>query len=387
MNVLLLSQFFSTTKGGGEYLFNIITKKLDEHNHKVWVITNRILDEKYENSENVKIIFVPPILEYKGGLPPSFLDNIRFVINAIIKGLKIIKNEKIELIHSNNFSPALAGSILSLFTSKPHITSIWDIFTLCGKDYWSKWVNQKGVSKIHGIIGPRFEKLVLKIPCKAIHTISEATNDDLVKFGAKKPIHVIFPAIEKIKCKKIQQNPLQFIYIGRLVFYKNLEVLIKAINIVRKTEPKIKLMIIGGGPHESEIRNLINELKLESNIKLIGYVTTKEKFELLSQSNAMVFPSLCEGFGLVILEAFSQNKPVLVSDIRPMSDIVSNNETGYVLDPHDEHEWARKMLELIQNPEISINMGQIGMEQLESRYSMQKMYEEIIQMYKNYVKS
>ena len=387
MNVLILSQFFSTTKGGGEYLFNIITKKLDEHNHKVWVITNRILDEKYENSENVKIIFVPPILEYKGGLPPSFLDNIRFVINAIIKGLKIIKNEKIELIHSNNFSPALAGSILSFFTSKPHITSIWDIFTLCGKDYWSKWVKQKGVSKIHGIIGPRFEKLVLKIPCKAIHTISEATNDDLVKFGAKKPIHVIFPAIEKIEYKKIQQNPLQFIYIGRLVFYKNLEVLIKAINIARKTEPKIKLVIVGGGPHESEIRNLINELKLESNIKLIGYVTTKEKFELLSQSNAMVFPSLCEGFGLVILEAFSQNKPVLVSDIRPMSDIVSNNETGYVLDPHDEHEWARKMLELIQNPEISINMGQIGMEQLESRYSMQKMYEEIIQMYKNYVKS
>ena len=144
-------------------------------------------------------------------------------------------------------------------------------------------------------------------------------------------------------------------------------------------------MIVGGGPHESVIRNLISELNLESHIELTGYVSTKEKFELLSKSNALVFPSLCEGFGLVILEAFSQNKPVLVSDLRPMSDIVSHNETGYVLDPHDEVVWAKKMLELIKNPEISMRMGQLAKERLENNYSMQKMYEKILQMYENFI--
>ena len=68
-----------------------------------------------------------------------------------------------------------------------------------------------------------------------------------------------------------------------------------------------------------------------------------------------------------------------------MSDIVSHNETGYVLDPHDETEWAKKIFELIKNPEISLGMGRLGREQLESKYSMQKMYEKIIKMYESFV--
>jgi len=41
MNILLLSQFFSTTRGGGEYVFSLMAKKFAENNHKVWVITNK----------------------------------------------------------------------------------------------------------------------------------------------------------------------------------------------------------------------------------------------------------------------------------------------------------------------------------------------------------
>jgi len=385
MNILLLTQFFSTTKGGGEYVFSTIAKKMAENNHKVWVITNKILGENYIHHKNIQIIFVPPTLDYQGGLPPTFSDNLKYLFNAVGKGRKIIKKEKIDIIHSNNFSPAFAGAILSFLTSKPHIIAIWDIFTLCGKDYWKQWVKQKNVSKIHAILGPRFEKLVLKIPSKAIHTISDATNDDLIKFGAKKPIYIIFPSIESVDSTQNSQNSFLFVYIGRLVFYKNIEVLIKAINIARKTEPQIKLVIMGGGPHENVIKNLIKELNLESNVELAGYVNTKDKFELLSKSNALVFPSLCEGFGLVILEAFSQNKPALVSNIRPMSDIVSHNETGYVLDPYDEYVWAKAMLELIKNPELSIRMGRQANEQLKNNYNMQKMYEKILQMYENFI--
>jgi len=381
VKILILSQFFSSTRGGGEYVFTTIAKKLSENNHKVWVITNKIEHEQYTPNKNIQLIFVPPTLKYEGGLPPSFSDNLRYSLNTITKGVSIIKREKIDIIHSNNFSPALAGSILSLFTSKPHITSIWDIFTLCGKDYWQKWVKQKKVSKIHGILGKKFEKLILKVPCKAIHTISEATKDDLVEFGARKPIHVIFPTIENLECKQTHQNPLQFIYIGRLVFYKNLEVLIKAIKIVKNTEPQIKLIIVGGGPHEDDIKALIHNLELESNVELTGFVTAEEKLNLLSQSNALLFPSVCEGFGLVILEAFSQNKPVLVSDLRPMSDIVTHDKTGYLLDPNDEKMWAKFILKLIKDPQHSNLMGKNGNELLQTKYNSDLMYEQIIKMY------
>lgn len=383
MKILLLSQFFSTTRGGGEHVFSLIAKNLAENGHEVWVITNKISGEDYKNHENIKLIFVKPDLQYKGGLPPSFLDNLRYSLNSIRIGLKIIKHERIDIIHSNNFSPALVGSILSFLTSKPHITSVWDIFSLCGQDYWDQWSEQAGVSKIYSLLGPFFEKIILKLSHNAIHTISESSKDDLIKFGAKKPIHVIHPAIETIKKIQTEFDPLTFVYVGRLVFYKNLEVVIRALNIVKEKYPKVKLVIIGGGPHKRSLEELIKKLGMEQNIEFSGYVSFDEKMRLVASSSALLFPSLCEGFGLVILEAFSQSKPVFVSNLRPMSDIIQHNKTGYLIDPHDPSAWSTHILETIQDTKKTEDMGKTASKELE-KYSRESMYLKILEMYKKY---
>ena len=381
MNILLLSQFFSTTRGGGEYVFNLVAKNLAKNGHNVYIITNKIQGEQYQTQQNIKIIFIPPTLQYKGGLPPGFSDNIRYTLNAIKTGLDTIKHYNIDIIHSNNFAPALAGSILSTITSKPHITTIHDIFSLCGKNYWKEWGKQSDISKLNVTLAPFFEKLSIKLRYDCIHTVSEATRDDLIKFGAKKPIHVIHNAVETTPTHNTPTNPFQFVYIGRLVFYKNLEVLIKAVDIIKKSEPKIKLVIIGSGPHKDTLYKLVQDLKLEKNIEFKGYVSPEEKSKTLETSNALLFPSLCEGFGLVILESFDQSRPVLVSNVRPMSDIVSHKQDGFVLDPHNENLWAEHMLHLARNPQESSEMGKKGNQVLQTRYSQDALYKKIIDMY------
>ncbi|MDE1828689.1 MAG: glycosyltransferase family 4 protein [Thaumarchaeota archaeon] len=381
MNILLLSQFFSTTRGGGEYVFSIVAKKLAENDNKVFVITNKIEGEDYKDLKNIQVIFVPPLLQYKGGLPPGFSDNIRYAINAIKQGLKIIKNEKIDIIHSNNFAPALAGSILSSLTSRPHITTVHDIFSLCGKNYWKEWGRQSDVSRMNVWLAPFFEKFMIKLRYHCIHTVSDATKEDLLKFGAKKPIHVIHNAIESTQVGNTKQNPLQFVYVGRLVFYKNLEVAIKAVDIARKTEPEIKLILVGSGPHRRTLEEMVKKLGLEKNIEFKGYVTAEVKSRIISESAALVFPSLCEGFGLVILEAYEKKKPVLVSDIKPMSDIVSDGVTGHVLDSRDEKMWAQALLDTIKNPEQAKLTGQSGYQKLVTQYSQESMYQKIVKMY------
>ena len=381
MHVLLLSQFFSTTRGGGEYVFSIIANKLAENGHKVSVITNRIQGETYQEHKNISMIFVPPVLQYKGGLPPGFSDNIIYSINAIRVGLKTIKQEKIDVIHSNNFAPALTGSILSSLTSKPHITAVHDIFSLCGKNYWKKWGQQSDVSRMNILLAPFFEKLMIKLRYDCIHTVSEATRDDLLKFGAKKPIHVIHNAIESTTVVNARQNPLQFVYVGRLVFYKNLEVAIKAIDLARKTEPEIRLVIVGGGPHRKTLEDMVKNLGLEKNIEFKGYVTPEEKSKIIAESSALVFPSLCEGFGLVILESYERKRPVLVSDIRPMSDIVTHEGDGFVIDPHDENQWAKYILRMIKNPQEASAMGNNGNKTLTALYGQESMYQKVVRMY------
>ncbi|MDE1763707.1 MAG: glycosyltransferase family 4 protein [Thaumarchaeota archaeon] len=386
MNVLLLSQFFSTTRGGGEYILSLVAKGLARDDNRVFVITNRIDGEDYEDVNNVRMIFVPPTLQYKGGLPPGFSDNIRYSINAVREGLKTIKKEKIDIIHSNNFAPALAGSILSSLTSKPHVTTVHDVFSLCGKNYWKKWGQQSDVSKINVTLAPLFEKVMIKLRYDCIHTVSEATKEDLLKFGAKKPVHVIHNSIEPSVTHNAKPDPLQFVYIGRLVFYKNLEVAIKAVDIAKKTEPGIRLVIIGSGPHRRTLEGMVRNLGLEQNIEFRGYVGAEEKSKTIAESGALVFPSLCEGFGLVILEAYEQKRPVLVSDIKPMSDIVSNGATGYVLNPHDEKVWARTFLDIMRNPSKAATIGQSGYQLLADRYDQESMYKKIVEMYQEVIR-
>jgi len=386
MNIILLTQFFSTTKGGGEYVFSLMAKTLADSGNKVWVITNQIKGETYPSHQNIKIIFVPPLLEYKGGLPPGFGDNLKYSFSALRKCIFIIRKEKIDIIHSNNFAPALAGSMLSTLTGKPHITTVHDVFSLCGKNYWKLWGKQSNISRLNVTLAPYFEKMIIKLRCKAIHTVSDATKDDLLKMGTKNPIYVIPNTIEINAIKTMEQDPYQFVYVGRLVFYKNLEVVIKAINLARKEYPKIALFIVGDGPHRKNLEELVNQLNLQENVKFAGFVSKDKKLQLISTSQALVFPSLCEGFGLVMLEAFEQSKPVLVSNIRPMSDIIFHKVTGFVISPHNENEWSDMLIEIVKNPNMSKQMGASGRKTLEEKYNIQKMQENILSMYSECLK-
>jgi len=386
MNVLLLSQFFSTTKGGGEFVFKTIAENLAKNENKVWVITSDVKNEDYQESENLKIITVKPTLEYKGGLPPSFTDNIRYVINAYKLGRSLVKKEKIDIIHSNNFSPALAGSLISYFSGTSHITTIHDIFSIYDKDFWKKWTNQSGVSHINARFVPFFEKLMMRFRFDCIHTVSDATKNDIQKIGTKKPVHVIPNCIQEEEQVTIESKTNQFAYLGRLVFYKNVEIILQAFKTVAKKFPDAKLVIAGNGPHKESLQELVNKLGISNNITFAGYVTPQQKIKLLAESNALLFPSTIEGFGLVILESFQQKRPVLVSDIPPMSDIVENKKTGLVIDPYDERRWADAIIWLINNPQESKRMGENGNEILKVKYNQELFYENIIKMYNDTLK-
>ena len=381
LNILLLSQFFSTTKGGGEYMFKSMAKKLTQNGHKVWVITNNVKGEIYPKSDSLKIITVSPTLEYQGGLPPTFLDNIKYVINTFNAGKKIIKSQNIDIIHSNNFSPSLAGSLISYFTKKPHIITIFDIFSQNGKDFWQKWINQTNVSKINAMLVPWFEKILMKTSYDAIYTISDASKEDILKMYTKKPIYNIPPSIEYAIELNEKIIPSQFVCVSRLVFYKNLEIIIKAISVVTKLIPQCKLIIIGDGPNKESLEILVKKLELEKNIIFKGYSTSEDKMKIISESNAMLFPSTIEGFGLVILESWQQNRPVLVSNIPPMSDIIEYGKTGLIIDPNDEKKWAEKIIQLIKNPNISDEMGKAGNKVLKIKYNQELFYENLIKMY------
>lgn len=386
MKILLLTRFLSAGMGGSEYVGTIIAELLAKNGHQVWVITNKMEGIKTLEHENIHPIFVSLKKQSLEGMSLKKTETLRYNLSAIRAGLSIIKKEKIDIIHSNqNFGTfaALAGAILSILTRTPHIKIFHHFVSV--KEFEPRFQKKQG-PKWKATLFHKVEKFSVKLHCSAVHAVSEATKDALIKLGETKPIFVIPNAISIPNIRESKNvNQFQFVSISRMEEYKMLDVIIKAVKTVKESYPEIKLILIGDGPYRKNLEKLASKLDITENVVFMGYVSNQEKESIISSSLALVFPSVQEGFGLVILEAFAQKKPVLVSDVRPMSDIVENNKTGLVISPLDENKWASGMIHMIQNQEKAVAMGQEGRSVLEEKYSLSTMWENLSKMYKEVI--
>ena len=386
MKILLLTRFLSGEMGGAEYVSEIIAELLAKNGHQVWVITNKMEGIKTLEHENIHPIFVSLKKQSLGGMSLKKTETLRYNLSAIRAGLSIIKKEKIDIIHSNqNFGTfaALAGATLSILTRTPHIKTFHHFVSV--KEFEPRFQKKQG-PKWKASLLHKVEKFSVKLHCSAVHAVSEATKDALIKLGETKPIFVIPNAISIPNIRESKNvNQFQFVSISRMEEYKKVDVIIKAVKIVKESYPEIKLILIGDGPYRKNLEKLASKLDITENVVFMGYVSNQEKESIISSSLALVFPSVQEGFGLVILEAFAQKKPVLVSDVRPMSDIIENNKTGLLISPLDENKWASGMIHMIQNQEKAVAMGQEGRSVLEEKYSLSTMWENLSKMYKEVI--
>lgn len=384
MNILYITHFF-LTRGGGEVVFYNLAEGMLKRGHNVDVVCQRITNIAENGLAGITIHRIKPMVEYKSELPPSMRQNMLFIINAILKCSQIIRKKKIDIIHTNSFGPILIGSILSKIHNIPIVATIHDVFTTSSPDNWNKWVEQNQLPRISSKIGPIFEKISLMMPIDIIHAISNSTKQDLVEFKVKSDITVIYNGIdlasyERLDFKKDYQNYV--LYLGRLVFYKNLDVVICSFKEVAKKLPNAKLVIVGEGPMREKWEKMVLELNLTHNVEFTGYVSQERKAELLSRCSALLLPSLFEGFGLVLLEAFAMSKPVLVADVKPFDEVVDDGIDGYILSAHDPHEWSEKIVSVLLNKTLSENLGKQGRLKVENKFSIKTTLDKIELLYR-----
>jgi glycosyltransferase involved in cell wall biosynthesis len=386
MNILYITHFF-LTRGGGEVVFCNLAEGMLKRGHNVDVVCQQITNIA-ENSElaGITVHRNKPMVEYKGELPTSMRQNMSFIINAVLKCSQIIRKKKVDIIHTNSFGPIVIGSILSKIHNIPIVATIHDVFTTSSPDNWDKWVQQNQVRRISSRIGPIFEKISLMMPIDTIHAISNSTKQDLIEFKVKSDMTVIYNGIDLasyqgLDSKKDYQNYV--LYVGRLVFYKNLDVVIRAFKEVAEKLPDSKLVIVGEGPMREKWEKMVLELKLTQNVEFAGYVSQERKVELLSRCSALLLPSLFEGFGLVLLEAFAMSKPVLVADVKPFDEVVDDGIDGYILSAHDPHKWSEKIVSILLNKTMSENMGKQGRLKVENKFNIKTTLDKTELLYKH----
>lgn len=137
-------------------------------------------------------------------------------------------------------------------------------------------------------------------------------------------------------------------YIGRLSSEKQVDHIIRAIELVRGKIPEVKLKIYGVGPEEKKLRDLVSARKMESNIDFMGF--TDNSRLAFSKVGVSVVSSKFEGFCLAILESLSVGTPVVAYDVDygPREQIVPNNN-GYLIKFSDIDGLANKIIDILQD--------------------------------------
>jgi rhamnosyl/mannosyltransferase len=177
------------------------------------------------------------------------------------------------------------------------------------------------------------------------------------------------------------KSPL-VLFVGRLVYYKGLEFLIDAINLV----PDVTLIIIGSGPLKNTLLNKINKLNLTSRIKIIPEVDEETLHSYYKACDLFVLPSVekSETYGIVQIEAMACGKPVICTDLGTGTTFLNQNEiTGLVVPPRNTKLLAEAIKRLTMNIELRKRLGNQGKERAFKEFTAEKMVAKTYKIYKD----
>ncbi len=140
-------------------------------------------------------------------------------------------------------------------------------------------------------------------------------------------------------------------YVGRVVYEKGVEFLIRAVPLVIREIPRVKFLIAGKGPELPAMQSLAQELGITDKVTFLGFVSNETRDRLFKVADCAVFPSLYEPFGIVALEAMAARVPVVASDVGGLREVVRHGETGITIYPGDAASCAWGILHTFQHPE------------------------------------
>lgn len=207
-----------------------------------------------------------------------------------------------------------------------------------------------------------------------IIAVSKTTKKDILKFYnvPEEKVEVIYNGYEKSEqtskpedetSSNLPELDKYILYVGTIQPRKNLVTLIEAFATFHTSHPEFKLVLVGkkGWLYEN-IFNKVKELHLEESVIFTGFLPDLEVQKLYKDAFCFVLPSLYEGFGLPLLEAMSQECPVLASFTSSLPEI--GGEACLYFDPKNPSELTEKFTKLLDSPQIRKELIQKGKERV-----------------------
>ena len=157
--------------------------------------------------------------------------------------------------------------------------------------------------------------------------------------------------------------------VGRVVYEKGVQVLVRATPLVLGQHPTAKIVIAGKGPELEACRALAWSLGVGEKVLLTGFISDDDRNRLFKISSCAVFPSLYEPFGMVALQAMAARCPVVVSEVGGLKEVVRHAETGITIHPDNPESLAWGIVHTLQHPEWAVKRAENAYREVRDLYN------------------
>jgi len=367
--------------GVGHYTYQLIRHILEEDKENEYVIffdfRVREKDIKKFTLPNAKIKFYP-FSDYRKYLPGAY--------NEIL-GTATLLREKLDIIHSTSPSSRIPAS----YRGKTVVT-VHDLASYKVPDIFPSMKVARFKATLNLMVG-KADKII------AVSNSTKADLCDIFKCPNKK-VQVIYSGFDKRLFEEssigrekmldkfgIDGDKKYILFLGTLEPVKNLARLFEAYKIFRESCKKeggdcvYKLVIAGKrGWLAEEYKKLVKDLDIAKDVIFTGYVVGDELVPLFKNADFFVMPSLYEGFGTTVLEAFATGTPAIASNVSSVPEIAG--DAAMLVDPRNVQEIADAMLKVARDDKLRDDMRQKGFRQLE-KFNWQKAAKETIAVYES----
>ena len=378
----IVTHTFLPHVGGIERVVYEQSKRLLQRNYEPIVVTNRIETPKNYVVDGINVQCYESLnTGFRLGIPYSIP-----TVTSLETFLKAVKSSKIVHAHGHPYLTSLIAAKLAKRYSKPFVLTQHNTFI----EYDSIFDNIERLNDL--AVG----KETLKEADKII-AVSNATKDYVLSLGAKpEKVKVLHNGVDLVRFRPlagkreemrrklgISQNSIVVLTVRRLVYKNGIDTLIESANIAVKKNPKIVFLVVGKGPDLNKVQMKINQLGIENNFRLTGFVKDEDLPFYYNAADFFVLPSKSgEGLPLVALEAMACGLPVIATDVGGISEILME-DYGKLVSPNQPELLAKAILEF-----SSVDLSSRKLEIraiMEEKYSWDKNVETLIGIYEELI--
>ncbi|WP_195986776.1 glycosyltransferase family 4 protein [Clostridium sp. D53t1_180928_C8] len=311
--------------------------------------------------------------------------NIRFFNKRILNNLsdlkKIIKENNIKIIHAHDNNASLNAYLVKKLYRLDvkvisHIHSCYPFLKVNGFN-----------KKIDKILRPRYDH---NIACGKL--VYDFYKENTTYFKEEKA-SILSNAIDIDEINKINNNESYKLleefnipkdktilgFVGRICEIKGIVPFIKEIAKYKDNFNDCKVILVGSGGQEEEVRFLIKELNLEELFIITGFQDNVYKFYPII--DVFFLPSNYEGLPMVLLEAMSFKKPVVSMNVGSINEIIKDKETGVLIEEGNYKEFILRLKEVKEEKLIREKLGKNAFKYISKNYDIKNYIEYIEKMY------